>query len=148
MKVVLTQNVPNLGRAGDLKEVADGYARNYLIPRGLATPATPEALQRLASQKQAQERRQAKAQAEIEELAAVISRTQLVFKAKVGEQHRLFGSITAADIASELSRQVGREIDKRAIELEEPIRQIGEFKVPVRLAPKIVPTVTVVVEPE
>ena len=148
MKVLLTQNVPNLGRAGELKDVADGYARNYLIPRGLARPATEGALKQATAAKQVAERKQAKAQLEIKELAATLSATQVVFKAKVGEQHRLFGSITAGDIADELSRKVGHPIDKRHVELSEPIRHLGEFKVPVRLAPKVEPAVTVVVEPE
>ncbi len=148
MKVLLTQAVPSLGRAGELKDVADGYARNYLIPRGLARPATEGALKEAAQAKRVAERKQAKVQAEVKELAAAVSSTQLVFKAKVGEQHRLFGSVTAADIADELSRKVGQEIDKRDVELGEPIRHLGEFKVPIRLAPKVEPVVTVVVEPE
>lgn len=148
MKVILTQDVPTLGRAGELKDVADGYARNFLIPRGLARPATTAAVKQAATQKQVVERKQAKAQAEVKELAATLSNTQLVFKAKVGEQHRLFGSITSADIADELSRKIGQPIDKRHVELAEPIRHLGEFKVPVRLAPKIEPDVTIVVEPE
>lgn len=148
MKVLLTQAVPGLGRAGEVKDVADGYARNFLIPRGLARPATEAALKEAAQARQVAERKQAKVQAEVKELAATVERTQLVFKAKVGEQHRLFGSITAADIADELSRKVGQEIDKRHVELGEPIRHLGEFKVPVRLAPRVEPVVTVVVEPE
>ncbi|HVC33906.1 MAG TPA: 50S ribosomal protein L9 [Chloroflexota bacterium] len=148
MKVILTQTVPSLGHVGELKDVADGYARNYLIPRGLAKPATHGALKQVAVEKQAVARKQAKAQSEVKELATEVGRTQLVFKAKVGEQHRLFGSITAGDIADELSRQVGRPIDKHHVELAEPIRHLGEFKVPIRLAPKVEPSVTVVVEPE
>jgi large subunit ribosomal protein L9 len=148
VKVLLTQNVPNVGRAGEVKEVADGYARNYLIPRGLATSATEGALKQVATRKQVEQRKQAKVQAELKDLAATLSRTQLVFKAKVGEQHRLFGSITAGDVADELGRKVGQEIDKRDVELTEPIRHLGEFKVPVRLAPKVEPVVTVVVEAE
>lgn len=148
MKVILTQNVPNLGQAGQLKDVADGYARNYLLPRGLVKPATQGALKQAAMERKAAERKQAKVQTETRELAATLSNTQVVFKAKVGEQHRLFGSITAADIADELSQKVGQEIDKRHVELSEPIRNLGEFKVPVRLAPGVEPSVTVVVEPE
>lgn len=148
MKILLTQAVPNLGRAGELKDVADGYARNYLIPRGLARPATQGALKQAAIAKQSAERKQAKVQSEVRELASTLSNTQLVFKAKVGEQHRLFGSITAGDIAEELSQKIGQEIDKRHVELEEPIRHLGEFKIPIRLAPKVEPTVTIVVEPE
>jgi len=148
VKVILNQDVPSLGKAGDLKDVADGYARNFLIPRGLARPATASAVKQAATSKQIVERKQAKAQAAVKELAATLSNTQLVFKARVGEQHRLFGSITSSDIADELSRKIGQPIDKRHVELAEPIRHLGEFKVPVRLAPKVEPDVTIVVEPE
>lgn len=148
MKVILTQDVPDLGRAGDLKDVADGYARNFLIPRGLASLATASVVKQAASQKQSLARKQAKVQAGVKELAATLSNTQLVFKARVGEQHRLFGSITSADIAEELSQKIGQPIDKRHVELPDPIRHLGEYKVPIRLGPKIEPDVTVVVEPE
>lgn len=148
MKVLLTHDVEHLGKAGDTKEVADGYARNFLIPRGLATPATKGVVNQAAAQKQAEQRRQARAQSERETLAKQIDKTEVVFKAKVGEQHRLYGSITSADIAEELGRKVGSEIDKRDVELAEPIRHLGSFKIPVRLGPKLVPSVTVVVEPE
>jgi len=148
VKVLLTQNVEHLGKAGDTKEVADGYARNFLIPRGLATPATKGVVQQASAQKQAEQRRQARAQSERETLARQIDKTEVVFKAKVGEQHRLYGSITSADIAEELGRKVGQEIDKRDVEISEPIRSLGSFKIPVRLGPKLVPKLTVVVEPE
>ena len=81
-------------------------------------------------------------------LAATLNQIEVVFKAKVGEQHRLFGSITAGDIAEEVSRKTGKSIDKRHVELGEPIRHVGTFKVPVRVGPRVVPSVTVVVEPE
>jgi large subunit ribosomal protein L9 len=148
VKVLLTQNVPNLGRAGETKEVADGYARNFLLPRGLATSATVGAMKRAATESQVQQRKQARVQAELGSLAGEIGRAQLVFKVKVGEQHRLYGSITSADIAEELARQVGQPIDKRDVELSEPIRHLGSFKVPVRLGPKLVPEVSVIVEAE
>jgi len=148
VKVLLTRDVPNLGRAGELKDVADGYARNFLIPRGLATPATGGALRQAAISREIALRKQQRLQKELEEVAAAVSRTQLVFKAKVGDQHRLFGSITASDIAEELERHIGRAIDRRHVELAEPIRHLGEYRVPIRLAPKIEPTVTVVVEAE
>jgi large subunit ribosomal protein L9 len=148
MKVLLTRDVDNLGKAGDTKDVADGYARNFLIPRGLATVATSGALKNVAAEKQAAQRRQQRAQAEISSLAGRLTTTELTFKARVGEQHRLYGAITANDIAEELSRQLGQTIDKRHVELEEPIRHLGSFKVPVRVGPKIVPTVNVTVEPE
>jgi large subunit ribosomal protein L9 len=148
VKVLLNEAVPNLGKAGDTKEVADGYARNFLIPRGLATVATQSALKQAASTKEAQQRRAARVQTQTSTLATQVGATELVFKAKVGEQHRLFGSITAGDIAEELSKKLGQAIDKRHVELAEPIRSLGSYKVPVRVGAKAVPSVTVVVESE
>ncbi|HUX85826.1 MAG TPA: 50S ribosomal protein L9 [Chloroflexota bacterium] len=148
MKVLLKQDVPNVGRTGEVKTVADGYARNFLIPRGLVTPATGGAVKRAEQVKAAARGKQVRAQNELKDLAVVLEHTELVFKAKVGEQHRLFGSITAGDIAEELSQKVSRSVDKRDVELEEPIRHLGSYKVPVRVAPRLVPSVTVVVEAE
>ena len=148
MKVLLTQDVPNVGRTGEVKSVADGYGRNFLIPRGMATLATGGAVKRAEQEKNVARGKQARAQSDLKDLANVLEHTELTFKAKVGEQHRLFGSITAGDIAEELSQKVKRSIDKRNIELEEPIRHLGSYKVPVRVAPRLVPSVTVVVEAE
>jgi large subunit ribosomal protein L9 len=148
VKVLLTKDVPNVGRAGETKDVADGYARNYLLPRGLASVATEGAVKQAAERKTVVQRREAKKKAEIGSLATTLSQTQVTFKAKVGEQHRLYGSITAADVAEEISRVVGQPIDKRDVELGEPIRHLGTFKVPVRLGRNAVPAVTVVVESE
>ena len=148
MKVLLNQDVPNLGRAGETKEVADGYARNFLLPRGLGTVATAGAVKQAAEQKRTVAKREAKVKAQVGSLAATLNQTQVVFKAKVGEQHRLYGSITASDIADEVGRKIGQPIDKRHIELGEPIRHLGTYKVPVRIGPSVVPSVTVVVEPE
>lgn len=148
MKVLLTQNVPSLGNAGETKNVSDGYARNFLLRRGLATVATEGALKQVATLKQNQQRKQLKAESQMSKLATVLSSTEVVFKAKVGEQHRLFGSITAADVADEVARKIGQPIDKRHVELGEPIRHLGTYKVPVRLGPKVTPNVTVVVEAE
>lgn len=146
MKVVLLKDVPNVGRSGEIKEVAEGYGRNYLIPRGLAKPATAEAVAEAKQRQQAEARREARIEAEAQELARQINQMQLVFQVRVGEQGRLYGSITSADIAEKLQQQLHREIDKRRIELEEPIRQLGSYKVPVRLAHQHVGRVTVVVE--
>lgn len=148
MKVLLNQDVPHLGKAGETKEVADGYARNYLIPRGMVTIASAGALKQAAAKKQVIQNKQAKAKAESGALAERVRQTELVFKVKVGEQQRLYGSITSADIADELGQRVGQEIDKRHVELEEPIRHLGSYKVPVRLGPGVEPSVSVVVEAE
>lgn len=148
MKVLLTKDVPHLGKAGETKEVKNGYARNYLIPQGLATVATNAAMKQAAEQKQAAQRKEDRQQAQLSALADRITNTELVFKAKVGEQHRLFGSITSGDIAEELERKVGQPVDKRHVDLDEPIRHVGTFKVPIRLGPSLVASVNVVVEPE
>ncbi|MBI2942217.1 MAG: 50S ribosomal protein L9 [Chloroflexi bacterium] len=148
MKVLLLHDVPNVGRAGEIKEVAEGYGRNYLIPRGLARLATAEAVTETKQRQEAAVRRQARADTEARSLADRIGRTTLDFRVRVGEQGRLYGSITAADVAERLQALIGHEIDKRKVGLEEPIRQLGSYQVPVRLTHQLVPKVTVNVEPE
>ena len=146
MKVLLNESVKNVGRAGEIKEVKDGYARNYLIPRGLATMATVGTVKQAESQRQAEERREAKNLSANQALGNKVGGATITLRARVGEQGRLYGAITATDIATALTAEVGQEIDRRRVELEEPIRQLGEYKVPVRLARDIVPQVTVTVE--
>ncbi len=148
MKILLIQEVRSLGSPGDVKEVADGYARNFLIPKGLAVAATSVQLKRAAVTKRLVQQRATKVESEAKVLADRIGQTEVNFKAKVGEQHRLYGSITAADIAEELGKKLGQGIDKRKVELEEPIKHLGTFKVPVHLAHDLVPNVTVTVERE
>jgi large subunit ribosomal protein L9 len=143
MKVILLQDVEGLGKAGDLKDVANGYARNYLLPRRLAAAATPELLanqqQRIAAEQRKREKQQESNQQQAERLGQV----SLTFKARVGRQGRLYGSITSQDIAAGLRESEGITIDRRVIELPEPIRTLGTFKVPVRLAQKLEPEITV-----
>ncbi len=143
MKVILLQDVEGLGKAGDLKDVANGYARNYLLPRRLAAGATPELLanhqQRIAAELRKREKQQASNQQQAERLGQV----SLTFKARVGRQGRLYGSITSQDIAAGLRESEGITIDRRVIELPEPIRTLGTFKVPVKLAQKLEPEITV-----
>lgn len=148
MKVLLHQAVKNVGVPGDIKDVASGFARNYLIPRGMASAATVGVLREAEAQRAAEARRDAKNVAENEALAARVGSTTIRLTARVGEQHRLYGAITSADIATRLAEEIGQEIDRRRIELDEPIRQLGEYKVPVRLARDVVPQLTVVVEGE
>jgi len=148
MKVVLVADVKGLGRAGDVKEVAEGYARNYLLPRGLAAPATESRLKGLLARREVAARRQARAEERRRLLAARIGQLELRFTAKAGGHQRLFGSITAADIAAELSRRVGETVDKRLVELSEPIKQLGTYQVAVRLGKGLAPQMTVVVEGE
>ncbi len=148
MKVVLLKDIQGVGTAGQVKEVAAGYARNYLLPRGLAEVATPAVLEQLEARRNAEARRAAKEESSARELAQRLEAHPITIYAKAGEQHRLYGSVTAADIAEALGRELGEEIDKRKVELEEPIRAIGTYKVPLRVARSVVATITVNVEPE
>lgn len=148
IKVVLTQDVANLGAAGEVREVAGGYGRNYLIPRGMAVVATrgqvKQAEERLASQRKKEEATRRDAQA----LAARINGQTLRFTARVGEQDRLYGSITSNDISEKIAALLGSEFDRRKIQLNEPIRRVGIFPVSIRLMAGIEPVVNVVVEGE
>ncbi len=148
MKVLLLQDVKGLGKAGEIKEVADGYGRNYLLRNKLATLATSAEMAKVAGLKNVAKRKEERLAKEAQGLADRIAKTELVIKAKVGEQHRLYGSITSSDVAEALKKELGHEIDKRKVELPDPIKHVGSFKVPVHLAPGVTPEVTVHVEPE
>ena len=148
MKVLLTQTVKNVGKPGDIKEVADGYARNYLIPRGLAAVATAAAVKQAESQRAAEQRREEKNVAENQKLATTLGETSVTLRARAGTQGRMYGAITAADIAAAIEQKVGRPIDRHRIEIEGPIRTLGEHKVPIRVARDLVPEVTVTIESE
>lgn len=142
----MLQDVSQLGKAGEVREVANGYARNFLLPRGLAEFASPSLLKRAEEQRQAQARQQLLADAELASMAQSLEGLQVTVKAKVGAQSRLYGAITASDIADELHQVAGQDIDKKKIELEEPIHQLGEYEVVVRLSKELVPRIRVVVE--
>lgn len=146
MKVLLLADVKDLGKAGEVREVSEGYARNYLIPRRLASVATQQNIRQAEEQRQAKARREEKAARETQNLAGKIDGMELHFKAHVGEHDRLYGSVTSADIAKEISRLAGKEIDRHHVDLEDPIRSLGTFQVPVRLGRGAVATVNVVVE--
>ncbi|HEY4387576.1 MAG TPA: 50S ribosomal protein L9 [Ktedonobacteraceae bacterium] len=134
MKVILLQNVEGLGKAGDLKEVANGYARNYLLPRRLAAGATPSLIA-TRSQRIAAEQRKLEKQIEANrQLAERLSQVSLTFKARVGSQGRLYGSITSQDVASALREAENIQIDRRTLDLSEPIRSTGTFNIPVKIA--------------
>jgi large subunit ribosomal protein L9 len=148
MKVLLTETVDNLGSAGEVKKVAAGYARNFLIPKGLAVPATAESLQQAELRRQAEARRQERAKVEAESLARTLSQVTLTFKVKAGEKDKLYGSVTNADIAEAFERETGQAIDKRKVELEEPIRELGSYYVPIKLLPDLAPRIAVIVERE
>jgi len=147
MKVILLQEVPGLGQAGDVKEVADGYARNYLIPRGLAVKAEKGTVRHAESLKRAHAVRTSAQKGDFEALAARIIQTPVVVTARAGEEGKLFGSVTAADIAEALSSQAGVPIDRRDVHLDEPIRSIGTHEVTVHLHPEVDPVITVDVQP-
>lgn len=146
MKVIFLKDVAGSGRAGEVKDVSDGYARNYLLPHKLAAAATEGQLNRVEALKKTQERHEAKTEAEMRDLARRLTEANVVLKAKVGEGQRLYGSITNADIAEELSEITRSEIDKRKLEMDEPIKQLGTHEVVVRLSPTIHARVKVKVE--
>lgn len=148
MKVVLLRDVPNLGRAGEVKEVADGYARNYLIPKGLAVPATEGLIRHAAETRQAAEQRRVRQLTSARETAARLEGAVVTVQARAGQGDRLYGSVTAQQIAEAIARQLGVEVDRRRIELEAPIRTLGTYPVRVRLGPEITARVQVVVERE
>lgn len=143
MKVILLQDVEGLGKAGDLKEVANGYARNYLLPRHLAAGATPGLLANRTQRIAAEQRKREKQAEENRQLAERLGQISLTFKARVGSHGRLYGSITSQDIASALRDAENITVDRRMISLQEPIRSVGTYTVPVHVASKIEPKVTV-----
>jgi large subunit ribosomal protein L9 len=145
MKVVFIETVPGQGRAGETKEVADGYARNFLLPKGLALLATPAALSVAETRRQQEALREERLHEEMEEIAQKLEGMTITLGAKVGTKERLYGSITSAQIAEEIGRQ-GVEIDKRRIELEEPIHQLGEYEIAIKLGGDLAPKIKVVVQ--
>jgi large subunit ribosomal protein L9 len=148
MKIILRKDVPKLGEAGTVHTVANGYARNYLIPQGMAILATPGELKVVATNQKVADRKIARQEEAQQSLADKISGQRLSFTANTGEQGRLYGSITAGDVAEKLSEAVGTEIDRRKVVLEDPIRSVGEHTVTVHLVGKLRPQVTVVVVSE
>jgi large subunit ribosomal protein L9 len=148
MKVILKTDVKGIGKAGTTREVSDGYAMNFLIPRGLAQPASEGAQKQLDLHQKAAARREKEEHSEAEELAQVLSALELVFTAKAGENDRLYGSITSADVAEQIAERAQIDVDKRKIVLDEPIRQLGRHKVTVKLATDVNAEVTVNVERE
>ena len=142
MKVIFMQDVSNVAKAGEIKEVADGYGRNFLIPKKLALLAkSPASIIQFKMKAQSQ----ANNQAELVGLAQQLEGKEIILKAHAGAKDRLHGSITSADIASELNSSTGLVVDKRKIELAEPIRQLGGYEVAIRLAKDIIPKIKVTV---
>jgi large subunit ribosomal protein L9 len=133
MKIILRQDFEKLGKLGDIVEVKDGYARNYLIPRSLAYPATDGSVRALTEEKRQAERRHSKELKTSEKLAVELEKLSITLQMKVGEDEKLFGSVTAQMVADAL-KEKGFEIDKRIIDLEEPIKALGIYTVNVKLA--------------
>jgi large subunit ribosomal protein L9 len=148
MEVLLLKDVTQLGKAGDVKRVADGYARNFLFPRELAVLATPGAIKQANEVREAEASRKAKALSDAQILAARLDGLSVSFSMRAGESDRLYGSITNANIADALEQQIGQEVDRRKIDLEEPLKELGTHAVTVRLAPGAEAKVTVVIERE
>ena len=146
MKIVLRADVENLGNKGDLVEVADGYARNYLVPRGFAIRATKGIQKQAEAMRRNREANERRAREAAEVIAAGLSGRGVTLKVRAGEAGRLFGSVTASDIADAVQSQLGVEIDRRRIGLDEPIKELGESELPVRLHADVVASLHVYVE--
>lgn len=147
MKVLLREDVDNIGYAGEVHKVADGYGRNYLIPRGLAVKATPSVLKEAEAWRKKAEARRAELRAEYQALSERIEATTLTFAALAGESGKLYGSVTTAQVTDALNEALGTDIDRRKVG-DEPLRRLGSHEVLVRLAREFQPRVTVVIEPE
>jgi len=147
MEVILREDIEKLGSRGEVVKVAPGYARNFLIPKRLAVAATESNKKIVEQERQAHLRREAKAQGEAEDLAKMMRGVTVTIRQKAGENDQLFGSVTAKDVADALAAQ-NYTIDRRKIQLEEPIKQLGEFKVPVHLHKEVTAEITVVVAKE
>jgi large subunit ribosomal protein L9 len=147
MKLILREDVYNLGKGGELVEVKAGYGRNFLIPRGLAVLANPKNIREVEHQKAVAAAKAAKLKASAEAVAKRLSETPVTLRRKVGEQDKLYGSVTAMDVAEALAAR-GLDIDRRSIDLAEPIKALGDFEVGVKLHSEVVGKVKVKVEAE
>jgi large subunit ribosomal protein L9 len=148
VKIVLREDVDNLGTKGDLVDVADGYARNYLVPRGLAMKATRGGIAQAEAMRRNRSARDARDRGEAQDLADRLTAGKVVVTARAGEGGKLFGSITTADIAEAIAKQSGAEIDRRSIQLAEPLKELGEVDVPVKLHAEVTASVQVEVVAE
>jgi large subunit ribosomal protein L9 len=142
MEIILRQAIDNLGHPGDVVDVSAGYARNYLLPRGFAYLATPGNKKRIEQDRQRLESAENERRSKAQELATKLEEVSLTFSARVGEEGKLFGSVTATDIAQQLEAQ-GYHVEKRMIDLHEPIRALGVYRVPVRLHADVKPEIKV-----
>jgi len=147
MKVILREDVEKLGKAGEVVKVADGFGRNYLIPRQLAVLANVRNMKTLDHDRKAIETRAKKARKTAEATAATLSAVALTLSAKAGEEGKLFGAVTTRDIAEALGK-TGITVDRKAIQLAEPIKQVGDYKVKIRVSADVLPEISVSVVPE
>ncbi|MBO4378472.1 MAG: 50S ribosomal protein L9 [Clostridia bacterium] len=137
MKVILLQDVKDIGKKDDIVNVSDGYARNYLFPRKWAMEATENAVRVVERKREAERRREAEARAAAEQTAAKLKNKVVILKAKCGEKGRLYGSVTAQEVADAIQAGYEVEIDKRKVEIKEPVRQLGDYEVTVHLYPNV-----------
>lgn len=148
MKILLRDDVEHLGRKGDLVDVADGYARNYLMPRGFAMLATKGTVRQAEAMRRNREAREAREREAAEELSGRLASAPVVVTARAGEEGKLFGSITTTEIATVLTERVGVEVDRRKLELDEPIKDLGTTEVRLRLHPEVETVISVEVVAE
>jgi len=145
MRVVFLENVPSVAKAGDVKEVKDGFGRNYLIPRKLAKAATAAVMKDIERQHEVLDRRAAKLEADADNLTKQLDGLAVTITAKIGNTGRLYGSVTNADVAAELQKKLGKPVDRRKIMLHDPIRALGTYPVEVHLGAAHTATVQVTV---
>jgi len=143
MKVILRAEVADVGKKGDIIDVADGFARNYLVPKGLALRATQGNVQQAASMRRARDLRDAKDRGAAEEVARVLVPAIITVSAKAGSEGRLFGSVTTTDVAAAVHEQTGIEVDRRKLHLDEPIKSVGTHQIPTKLHPDVEFAITV-----
>ncbi len=137
MKVMLLQDVKDIGKRDDIVNVSDGYARNFLFPRKWAMEATENAVKVVERKREAERRKEAEARAAAEETAAKLKNKVVVLKVKCGEKGRLYGSVTAQEVADAIKAGYGVDVDKRKVEIKDPVRQLGDYEVTVRLYPNV-----------
>ena len=148
MRIVLREDVDTLGKKGDLLEVADGYARNYLVPRGLAMKATKGVVAQSESMRRSRESKETRDREASQKIASTLGSQTIQVKARAGEGGKLFGSVTASDVADAVLAQTGIELDRRKVVLDDPIRELGDAEVQVRLPAEVVVAVAVAVVEE
>jgi large subunit ribosomal protein L9 len=142
MEVILRQAVDSLGKPGDVVKVSNGYARNYLLPHGVAFEATPGNLKRIQQERDRLEAAENERRGVAQSLAEKLEQVQLTFSARVGDEGKLFGSVTSADVAQQLEAQ-GFHVEKRQIDLHEPIKALGVYRIPIRLHADVKPEIRV-----